>query len=126
MNGIDLMQTPYNEICEITASLGYPAFRAKQIYGWAMKGTPVDEMSNLPAELRKKLTDSGCFVFLPEIKKKLVSAIDGDCQIPVRAPRRSAYRERRDEVRTREHNLCLQSGGVPDGMPVLCLDPAGA
>ena len=74
MNGIDLMQTPYNEICEITASLGYPAFRAKQIYGWAMKGTPVDEMSNLPAELRKKLTDSGCFVFLPEIKKKLVSA----------------------------------------------------
>ena len=58
MNGIDLMQTPYNEICEITASLGYPAFRAKQIYGWAMKGTPVDEMSNLPAELRKKLTDS--------------------------------------------------------------------
>ena len=77
MNGIDLMQTPYNEICEITASLGYPAFRAKQIYGWAMKGTPVDEMSNLPAELRKKLTDSGCFVFLPEIKKKLVSAIDG-------------------------------------------------
>ena len=77
MNGIDLMQTPYNEICEITASLGYPAFRAKQIYGWAMKGPPVDEMSNLPAELRKKLTDSGCFVFLPEIKKKLVSAIDG-------------------------------------------------
>lgn len=69
MNGIDLMQTPYNEICEITASLGYPAFRAKQIYGWAMKGTPVDEMSNLPAELRKKLTDSGCFVFLPEIKR---------------------------------------------------------
>lgn len=74
---IDLMQASYNEICDIIASLGYPSFRAKQIYGWAIKGTPIDKMTNLPNGLRQKLAEQGCFVFLPHIEQKLVSSIDG-------------------------------------------------
>ncbi len=74
---IDLLEASYNEIADIVKSLGYPSFRAKQIYSWASKGVAVEDMSNLPKELRGKLTEHGCFLFLPKIKNKLVSAIDG-------------------------------------------------
>lgn len=74
---IDLLETPYNEICEIVSSLGYPPYRAKQLYEWAGKGVAIDKMGNIPKEMREKLIENGCFIFLPEIKKKLVSKLDG-------------------------------------------------
>ncbi len=74
---IDLLETPYNEICDIVSSLGYPTYRAKQLYEWAVKGVAIDKMGNLPKEMRKNLSENGCYVFLPEIKRKLVSKLDG-------------------------------------------------
>ncbi len=74
---IDLLEASYNEICELIASLGCPSYRAGQLFRWAAKGVPIEQMSNLPAELRARLTERGCFVFLPQIRQKLVSRLDG-------------------------------------------------
>ena len=44
---------------EIVTGLGDKKFRAKQIFGWLAKGvTDFEEMSNIPAALRQKLSDS--------------------------------------------------------------------
>jgi 23S rRNA (adenine2503-C2)-methyltransferase len=42
-----------------------------------MRGTDIDDMTNIPSALRNKLKSEGYFVYLPKIKKKLVSKIDG-------------------------------------------------
>ena len=66
---------------EEIASLGclsdQPGYRAAQVYGWACRGVDVSGMSDLPASLRERLVSSGICVRLPEIRKKLVSKIDG-------------------------------------------------
>ena len=66
---------------EEIASLGclsdQPGYRADQVYGWACRGVDVPGMSDLPASLRERLISSGICVRLPEIRKKLVSKIDG-------------------------------------------------
>jgi len=55
---------------------GLPAFRGKQIFQWIHRGRDFSEMSNLPAELRKKLTDTA--VAQPvRIRLRRVSRLDG-------------------------------------------------
>ena len=46
------------ELTEWMRTLGEPAFRAKQVYGWLMKGADYEEMRNLPAALRDKLASA--------------------------------------------------------------------
>ena len=75
--GMDLLSLPYDEIAALVADMGYPAFRAKQLRGWVVKGTPVEEMRNLPRDFREKLIERGCHVTLPRIVQKLISQIDG-------------------------------------------------
>ena len=72
----DILSLTQQEVEEIVSSLGEPKFRAKQVWGWINKGMWGDEMSNVPASLRKKLDDV-CEFRLPTVKRKLVSSIDG-------------------------------------------------
>ncbi len=74
---IDLLSLHADEVAALVADMGVPAFRAKQLRSWVVKGVPVEEMSNLPRDFRQKLIDRGCHVTLPRIARKLVSAIDG-------------------------------------------------
>ncbi len=74
---IDLLSLNADEITALVADMGLPAFRAKQLRGWVAKGTPLEEMHNLPKDFRRALIDRGCHVTLPRIVNKLVSAIDG-------------------------------------------------
>lgn len=74
---LDLLCLPYEALCELIREAGYPAFRAKQLREWVMKGTPIEEMSNLSKSLREHLILLGCHVTLPKIEAKLVSQIDG-------------------------------------------------
>ena len=60
---------------EITR-LGYPKFRAKQIFEWMYKGADFPEMSNLPQKMRSELSEKAC-VRIPIVAKKLVSSLDG-------------------------------------------------
>ncbi len=73
----DLLSATYDQIEEIVLSLGHPKYRAKQIFDWASKGVSIDEMSNIPKNLREQLKETGCSLFIPIIKEKLVSKIDG-------------------------------------------------
>ena len=73
---IDLYSLSTSELSELIKSIGEPAFRAKQIKAWLNLGTPIPEMTNLPARLREKLADMTLDT-LPRVDTKLVSAIDG-------------------------------------------------
>ncbi len=76
MKKLDILSMTLKEIEEAVIEMGEPKFRAKQIYGWILKGMWGSEMRNIPAALQKKLDD--VFEFrLPKIKIKLVSQIDG-------------------------------------------------
>ena len=73
---IDLLSLLPEEIETYLASLGEPRYRAKQIFDWCRRGTPIPEMSNLPAALRKRL-DETCEWRLPTVEVKQTSALDG-------------------------------------------------
>ena len=73
---IDLYAMSREELRAFVGELGEGKFRADQLALWLLKGTPIDEMSNLSKAFREKLkatvTDT-----LPKVEQKLVSQIDG-------------------------------------------------
>ena len=74
----DLLCFSLTELEELVTGLGEKKFRAKQIYGWLAKGAgSYDEMSNLPAGLRKNLQEAGYYIGQPEVVTEQVSAKDG-------------------------------------------------
>ncbi len=76
MEKLDILSMSYNEVENAIVALGEPKFRAKQIYGWLVKGMWGSEMRNIPATLQKKLDD--VFEFrLPKVHLRLVSQLDG-------------------------------------------------
>ena len=77
----DILTMTYDEILGIVTSLGFPSFRAKQLYQWLNKGASFDEMNNLPKAFKETLSENGYFVDLPKIEKKLVSQIDGTVKL---------------------------------------------
>ena len=59
---VDLRSLTLPEMTEFVKSLGEPAFRAKQVFGWIYKGiTDFRGMKNLPEVFRLKLSEvSAC------------------------------------------------------------------
>ncbi|MBQ0018043.1 MAG: 23S rRNA (adenine(2503)-C(2))-methyltransferase RlmN [Clostridiales bacterium] len=56
-----------NQITEIVKSLGEKEFRAKQVYGWLIKGVESwDEMNNVPKALRERLA-AEYYIGLPTV-----------------------------------------------------------
>ena len=72
----DLLSMLPEEIEEYLKTLGEPRFRAKQIFKWLHSGTPFSEMSNLPAALRKRLSEETEYR-LPTVERKQESRLDG-------------------------------------------------
>ncbi len=72
----DILSLTLDELEAEIVRLGYPKFRAKQIYEWMYKGFDFHEMSNIPQKMRAQLAESTA-LNLPRIKRKLVSALDG-------------------------------------------------
>ena len=65
------------ELEEYLRALGQPAYRAKQVFSWLQKGCgSFEEMSNLPAALRRTLSEN-CHLYAPTVARKQVSAQDG-------------------------------------------------
>lgn len=77
----DILTMTYDELLPIVTGLGFPAFRAKQLYQWLNKGARLADMNNLPRAFKDALTENGYFVDLPKIEKKLVSEIDGTVKL---------------------------------------------
>ncbi|MDE7395492.1 MAG: 23S rRNA (adenine(2503)-C(2))-methyltransferase RlmN [Clostridiales bacterium] len=53
-----LLDCDLNELEEVVASMGQPAFRAGQLYKWLLSGADFSEMTNLPLSFRNKLSQN--------------------------------------------------------------------
>lgn len=72
----DLLSLTLAELEEFIISLGEPKYRAKQLFTQMHKGISPEQMTNIGKATKQKLEQSS-FYYLPGIRKKLVSAIDG-------------------------------------------------
>lgn len=82
----DLLSLSLTELEDFIVSLGEPKYRAKQIWGWMLKGKTVPEMPNIPNALKEKLADCAtvpavklerCLTSSDGTKKFLFSLSDG-------------------------------------------------
>lgn len=69
----DLLSLSLAELENYIVSIGEPKFRAKQIFGWLMKGRDLDGMNNVPRALTEKLKDDA-FVSSVKLEEKRVSS----------------------------------------------------
>ena len=72
-NWLDMSRQEMAELCK---QWGVPAFRARQMGDWLYKGATIDEMKNLPADLRARMTQAAP-TGLPQIVTEQLSALDG-------------------------------------------------
>lgn len=77
MSDRDIKSMTLDELTEVAASLSIPKYRADQIYNWLqIRGAmSYDEMTNLPKDLREKLTELYPIKYC-EVELKQVSKID--------------------------------------------------
>lgn len=72
----DLKSMNLSEIEQVVSELGAPKFRAKQIFGWLLKGIEdFDEMKNLPQNLIGDLK-IGHYISYAKVEKKFESKLD--------------------------------------------------
>ncbi len=74
----DIRALNFQELSSEIVHMGFPKFRAKQIYFWVQKKcvSSFDEMTNIPDALRAALSEKFAF-FDCKINTKLLSKIDG-------------------------------------------------
>ncbi len=72
----DLLSLLPEELEEFIISIGEPKYRASQLFGGMHKGISPQSMTNIGKTTKQKL-DENAFFFLPTVKRKLVSSIDG-------------------------------------------------
>jgi len=72
----NLLDLNFIEVQELTKELNLPNFRAKQLFDWLTKGALFEEMTNIPKDMKEKLTGAGYFVGLPKVHDVLASALD--------------------------------------------------
>ena len=72
MEKTDILSMNKEELTSYIVSLGEPAYRATQVWGWLMKGADIADMKNIPAALKQKLSENA-FVATAKIAKKQVS-----------------------------------------------------
>ena len=72
----ELLSLTKEELEELLLSIGEPRYRAGQIFPQLHKGLSPEEMTNIGKVTRQKLAEVASY-YLPRVKRKLVSAIDG-------------------------------------------------
>lgn len=74
---LDLLEMSLEDMIKAFEELGFEAYRARQVYKWLYSGQlDFEEMSNLPKDMRKILTDNFINGGLT-VTNRLVSKIDG-------------------------------------------------
>lgn len=76
MNKTDLLSLYPDELTALVLSIGEPKYRANQIFTQIHKGITPQSITNISKETKRKL-DEVSYFYLPKIRLKLVSAIDG-------------------------------------------------
>ena len=75
-NKVELLSLSRAELQALLAQLGEPSYRAQQIFSQLHRGLSPEQMTNIGKTLTKKLWTLSTY-HLPQIERKLVSAIDG-------------------------------------------------
>ncbi len=74
----NLKDLQLDELEQLMVSLGEAKFRGKQIFGWLYSGSETfEDMSNIPAALKRKLQDAGWGTGIFKAEKIQVSKFDG-------------------------------------------------
>ncbi len=73
---VELLALNDAELTELVLSVGEPRYRAKQLFTQLHAGVSPENMTNIGKVTREKL-DGVSYYFLPKIRKKLVSKLDG-------------------------------------------------
>ena len=72
----DLLSLLPEELEELMLSIGEPKYRAAQLFEQMHRGISPEQMTNIGKATKQKLRESSVF-FLPQIRRKLISALDG-------------------------------------------------
>ncbi len=72
----DLLSLLPEELCDLVVSLGEPRYRADQLFSPMHRGISPEDMTNIGKALKQKLSEVS-YYFLPTVRRKLVSALDG-------------------------------------------------
>lgn len=72
----DILSLTPEELAAKLKGMGQSAFRAKQLYQWLVRGVDYDGMTNIPRDLRQKLSEEGSANPV-RILKSVVSKLDG-------------------------------------------------
>ena len=75
-NKLDLLSLLPEELCDLLWDLGEPKYRAEQMFSPMHHGTSPENMTNIGKALKQKLSERA-YYFLPTVRRKLVSALDG-------------------------------------------------
>lgn len=72
-SSLDLRSLSHEELLTLVTELGWPSFRAKQVEDWLWKHhvSSFDEMTNVPAALRKQLTERGTLGGVSEVARQV-------------------------------------------------------
>lgn len=76
MEKTDLLSLYQSELEEFIVSIGEPKYRAKQLFTQMHKGISPWDMTNVGKVTKQKL-DECAFYYLPSVRRKLTSALDG-------------------------------------------------
>ena len=75
-NKTDLLSLLPQELEELIVSIREPKYRARQMFPQLHRGVSPEDMTNIGKATRQKLAEHA-FFYLPTIRRKLVSALDG-------------------------------------------------
>lgn len=72
-SSLDLRSLSHEELLTLVTELGWPSFRAKQVEDWLWKHhvSSFDEMTNVPAALRKQLAERGALGDVSEVTRQV-------------------------------------------------------
>ena len=73
---VELLSLDKAELEALVLSIGEPKYRAKQLFSQLYAGVSPEEMTNIGKVTKKKL-DEAAFFYLPAVRQKLVSRLDG-------------------------------------------------
>ena len=119
----DLKSMTLEELTEFVKELGEKPFRAKQLYQWmhVKLAESLDECTNLPKSLKEKLSEYSTYTSLKTVKM-LESGIDGTRKYLFGLDDGNVI----ESVLMKYHHgnsVYFLSGGLPHGLPVLCVHP---
>lgn len=118
----DILSMTLPELQAAIQELSEPKFRAKQIFNWLhqKRVTDFSEMTTLSLPFRERLASDFCINRL-KIAKRLASSVDDTVKYLYELPDGNYVETVCIAVSPRHKPVHFNTGGLPDGMSVLCI-----